>query len=75
VAGSVFVFRWREPNAVRPYKTWGYPVVPALFILTTIYVIGVTIKNYPARSLGGLLIIAAGLPVYFYFSRKNPERL
>jgi APA family basic amino acid/polyamine antiporter len=75
VAASVFVFRWREPNANRPYKTWGYPVVPGLFVLTTICLIGITIFNYPIRSLAGLAIIAAGLPVYFYFSRKNPERL
>jgi APA family basic amino acid/polyamine antiporter len=75
VAGAVFVFRWREPDAVRPYKTWGYPVVPGLFILTTIYLIAITILNYPKRSVIGLAIIAAGLPVYFYFSRKNePEQ-
>lgn len=74
VAGAVFVFRWREPNAHRPYKTWGYPVVPALFILTSIYLIATTIYNYPARSIAGLLLIAAGLPIYFYFARKNPVR-
>ncbi len=68
VAAAVFVFRWREPNAERPYKTWGYPVVPALFVLTTIYLIGSTIYNYPIRSAIGLIIIAAGLPVYFYFA-------
>jgi basic amino acid/polyamine antiporter, APA family len=74
VAAAVFIFRWREPNAERPYKTWGYPVVPGLFVLTTICLIGITIWNYPQRSVAGLAIIAAGLPVYFYFSRKNPER-
>lgn len=73
VAASVFVFRWREPNAERPYKTWGYPVVPGLFVLTTIYLIVTTIYNYPVRSIIGLAIIAAGLPVYFYFASKNPE--
>jgi basic amino acid/polyamine antiporter, APA family len=73
VAASVFVFRWREPDAVRPYKTWGYPVVPGLFVLTTIYLIAITIYNYPARSVIGLIIIAAGLPVYWYFASKNPE--
>ncbi len=73
VAASVFVFRWREPNAERPYKTWGYPVVPGLFVLTTIYLIVTTIYNYPLRSIIGLAIIAAGLPVYFYFASKNPE--
>jgi len=75
VAAAVFVFRWREPNAERPYRTWGYPVVPALFVLTTIYLIGTTIYNYPARSLAGLVIIALGLPVYFYFSAKNRKGL
>ncbi|HUS09574.1 MAG TPA: amino acid permease [Pyrinomonadaceae bacterium] len=73
VAGAVFVFRWREPDAARPYKTWGYPVVPALFLLTTIYLIATTIYNYPARSVIGLAIIAAGLPVYWYFATKNPQ--
>jgi APA family basic amino acid/polyamine antiporter len=71
VTASVFVFRKREPNATRPYKTWGYPVVPALFVLVTIYLIIFTIKNAPLQSLIGLAIIAAGLPVYFYFTRKN----
>ena len=75
VAAAVFVFRWREPNAERPYRTWGYPVVPALFVLTTVYLIGTTIYNYPVRSLAGLIIIALGLPVYFYFSSKNREGL
>lgn len=74
VAGAVFVFRWREPNAVRPYKTWGYPVVPGLFILTTIGLIATTFYNYPRRSVIGLAIIAAGLPVYFYFERANRQR-
>ncbi len=71
VVGSVFVFRRREPNAPRPYRVWGYPVLPALFILVTIYIIGTQIWNYPIRSLVGLAIIAAGLPVFWYFERKN----
>jgi basic amino acid/polyamine antiporter, APA family len=73
VGAAVFVFRWRDPDHVRPYKTWGYPVVPAVFVLVTIYLIVFTIKNAPLQSLIGLLIIAAGLPVYWYFSSKNPE--
>lgn len=73
VVGAVFVFRRREPDAPRPYRTWGYPVLPALFILVTIYIIVTEIWNYPVRSLLGLAIIAMGLPVYWYFSSKNPE--
>jgi APA family basic amino acid/polyamine antiporter len=71
VAASVFVFRRREPDAPRPYRTWGYPVVPAIFVLVTIYLIGFTFWNAFVQSLIGLLIIASGLPVYWYFARRN----
>ena len=74
VTAAVFVFRRREPDTPRPYRTWGYPVVPALFVLVTIYLIGFTIKNAPLQSLFGLLIIALGLPVYWYFVRANTRR-
>lgn len=70
-AAAVFVFRWREPDILRPYRTWGYPVVPAVFVLVTITLIGFTIKNAPLQSLIGLAIIAAGLPVYWYFARQS----
>jgi APA family basic amino acid/polyamine antiporter len=70
-AAAVFVFRWREPDASRPYRTWGYPVVPALFVLVTICLIGYTIKDTPLQSVIGLAIIAAGLPVYWYFARGS----
>jgi APA family basic amino acid/polyamine antiporter len=71
VTAAVFVFRRTEPDAPRPYRTWGYPVVPALFVLVTIYLIIFTIRNAPLQSLLGLGIIAAGLPVYWYFNAKN----
>jgi APA family basic amino acid/polyamine antiporter len=71
VAASVFVFRRRNPDAARPYRTWGYPVVPAIFVLVTICLIVFTIKNAPVQSLIGLAIIATGLPVYWYFARRN----
>lgn len=71
VVGSVFVFRKREPNVERPYRTWGYPVLPALFILVTAYILFGEIWNNTGRSLMGLAIIAAGLPVFWYFEKKN----
>jgi APA family basic amino acid/polyamine antiporter len=69
--GAVFVFRRRDPDTPRPYRTWGYPVVPAVFVLVTIYLIVFTIKNAPVQSLIGLFIIALGLPVYWYFARQK----
>ncbi|HEY0003436.1 MAG TPA: amino acid permease [Pyrinomonadaceae bacterium] len=71
VTASVFIFRQRMPQAERPYRTWGYPVVPILFLLVTTGLIGITIWNTPKQSLIGLALIALGLPIYFYWSRHN----
>ena len=72
---AVFVLRKRMPDVARPFKVPGYPVVPALFLLATIYLMINTLVTTPGRALIGLAIIAAGLPVYFYYSRKiGPSR-
>jgi len=74
IAGStVFLFRWREPNAVRPYRMWGYPVVPALFVLVATALLIYTFKNDWPNSGYGLLVILAGIPVFgcFSFLRKR----
>jgi APA family basic amino acid/polyamine antiporter len=69
-AASVFVFRRRLPNADRPYRTWGYPIVPALFLLATAWLIINTLFTAPTQTLIGIGIIALGLPVYEYFQRR-----
>jgi len=71
VTAAVFVFRRRLPDANRPYKTWGYPLVPILFVVVTAWLILTTIKNAPVQSLIGLVIIATGLPVYWYWSSRK----
>jgi basic amino acid/polyamine antiporter, APA family len=68
---TVFIFRRRMPDAERPYKTWGYPVVPVLFLLVTGWLLLNTLWTTPGRSATGLLLIALGLPVYWYWSRHN----
>jgi APA family basic amino acid/polyamine antiporter len=68
---SVFVFRRRMPNAERPYRTWGYPVIPVIFLFVTAWLIGNTVMTAPKQSLIGLGLIALGLPVYWYWSRNN----
>lgn len=70
---SVFIFRRRLPDADRPYKTWGYPVVPALFLLVTAWLLINTLLTAPLQALTGLGLIALGLPVYFYWARHNRE--
>ncbi|NNM26374.1 MAG: amino acid permease [Phycisphaerales bacterium] len=67
---ALFVLRRRHPDAERPYRVWGYPVVPALFLLVTAYLLVNTLIATPGRALAGLLLIVAGLPVYAYFTRR-----
>jgi APA family basic amino acid/polyamine antiporter len=69
---SVFIFRRRQPEAERPYRTLGYPVLPILFLLAAGWLIFNTLMATPRQALIGLGIIALGLPIYFYWARKNP---
>jgi APA family basic amino acid/polyamine antiporter len=69
------------PEAERPYKMWGYPLVPVLFILFSAFYLVITVYNdidnylhdrQPViNSLLGLLITAIGIPLYFYYKKKN----
>ncbi|MBD0373365.1 MAG: amino acid permease [Pyrinomonadaceae bacterium] len=68
---SVFIFRRRMPNAERPYRAWGYPVVPVLFLFVTAWLLYNTLRTTPTQAVIGLVLIALGLPVYWYWSRVN----
>jgi len=68
---AVFVLRRKMPNVERPYKTLGYPVMPVLFILVAAWLVINTLITNPVESAIGLVLIALGLPVYFYFKRKR----
>lgn len=71
---SVFVFRRRLPDVERPYRTWGYPVVPALFLLTAAWLIVNTLLTSPRQAFAGLGLVALGVPFYWYWTRTNAER-
>ena len=66
---SLFVFRRRLPDAPRPYRALGYPVIPALFILVTAALLINTFVAAPREALRGVVILVAGLPFYWYWSR------
>ena len=75
IAGStVFVFRRRDPQAVRPYRMWGYPVVPALFVAVAAALLGYTFWNERPNSWYGLLLILAGIPVFLAFAASRRRR-
>jgi APA family basic amino acid/polyamine antiporter len=71
VTASVFIFRRRMPNAERPYRAWGYPVVPALFLLVTAWLLINTLLTTPVQALIGIGLILLGLPVYYYWAHHN----
>jgi len=71
VTASVFIFRRRQPHAERPYKAWGYPVVPALFLLVTGFLLVNTLMTSPKQAIVGLVLIALGFPVYYFFFRHR----
>jgi APA family basic amino acid/polyamine antiporter len=68
---GVFILRRRMPNAHRPYKVWGYPFVPAIFILFCIGLFFNTIVTRPREAAIGMALILSGIPVYFLFRRKK----
>jgi APA family basic amino acid/polyamine antiporter len=58
-------------DAVRPYKTLGYPLTPILFLAGAVALLGNTLRSSPVEAVAGLVLIALGLPVYFYYRRKR----
>ena len=63
---SLFVLRWRDGRADRPYSTWGYPVAPAVFVLAAAVLVLNEIVSRPGSAFAGLGIMAAGVPVYWW---------
>jgi basic amino acid/polyamine antiporter, APA family len=70
-ASSVFVLRRKAPNAERPYKTLGYPLMPLVFVLVATWLVINTFVNKRVESVTGLVLIALGLPLYFYFRLRR----
>jgi APA family basic amino acid/polyamine antiporter len=73
VTASIFVFRRKYPDAIRPYRAFGYPVVPVLFLLVAGWLLVNTITTSPKQSFIGIFLILAGLPVYYYLARKREK--
>jgi len=68
---GVFILRHKMPDAHRPYKVWGYPVVPAIFILFCISLVINTIIARPREAAIGMILILLGIPVFLFLNRKN----
>lgn len=67
---AVFILRMKLPDAPRPYRTWGYPVVPMLFLLASMGLLASYAVSQPGVFFVDVAIVLSGVPVYFYWSRK-----
>jgi APA family basic amino acid/polyamine antiporter len=72
VAG-LFILRWRQPDLERPYKAWGYPWIPALYVLLCAVIMIDLLIVKPIYTWPGLIIVLAGIPVYFCWRLISPR--
>lgn len=70
--GGLFVLRYKRPDAERPYKAIGYPVLPAIYILMALFIDVVLLLYKPQYTWPGLIIVLLGIPVYMIWSRRSP---
>ena len=74
MAGALIVMRHKAPDAERPYRTWGYPIVPAVYLMLAVLLISDLTYLAPSTSGIGFLILLTGLPVYFAWRRATVLR-
>jgi basic amino acid/polyamine antiporter, APA family len=67
---AIFVLRAREPEAPRPFRAWGYPFTPAIFVIVSALIVANAVYTDPKVTGIGTAIILAGIPLYFWFRRK-----
>jgi APA family basic amino acid/polyamine antiporter len=68
---ALFRLRAKMPDRPRPYRTWGYPIVPVLFVAGASAFVVNTLVERPLQSLAGMGLLALGLPVYWYWRRTD----
>ncbi len=68
---GVFILRKKMPDAPRPYKVWGYPVVPAIVVVFCVILIVNTVFTRPREAAVGAALMATGIPMYWWFTRKK----
>ncbi|MEY2625598.1 MAG: amino acid permease [Gammaproteobacteria bacterium] len=73
-AAAVIIFRVREPDLPRPFRAWGYPFTPVIFVLVSVGLLASALYATPKQALLGVGVIALGVPFYFYWSRQVDAR-
>jgi APA family basic amino acid/polyamine antiporter len=70
---SIFVLRKKQPDAPRPYRAFGYPVLPAIYVIMAAYIAIVLLLYKPQYTWPGLIIVLIGIPVYLFWRRQRPS--
>ncbi len=70
---GLFVLRFKQPDAARPYKAWGYPLLPALYIAMAGWICIVLLRYKPQYTWPGLVLVLLGIPVFFLWSRRSSD--
>lgn len=68
---AIFVLRAKRPEVPRPYRAWGYPLVPALYVLGSLALVWNTLMERPGASIAGLGLVALGLPFYYHWAKAS----
>lgn len=71
---AIFMLRRTRPDLERPYRAWGYPVLPIFFITTVLWMVGSEIYHDWKAALAGIAMVAAGVPFYYYFKKSQEAR-
>jgi basic amino acid/polyamine antiporter, APA family len=72
---AVFILRRKKPELERPYRAWGYPFVPALFLLGSLFLLGNYLLTKPLAFGIDIGLILLGIPVYFFWRKRNDARI
>ncbi|MCL5027833.1 MAG: amino acid permease [Bacteroidetes bacterium] len=70
-AATIFIFRKKLPDEKRDYKTFGYPFTPLFFIMVAVWFVINTLIEKPEQAIAGIIMLGLGLPVYYYWKKKN----
>ncbi len=70
---AVFVLRWRYPNEPRPFKAWGYPIAPAIFVVASLAITVIAVTGRQKESVYGLLVMGAGIPLYVWMRHRHRQ--
>jgi basic amino acid/polyamine antiporter, APA family len=73
IAG-IFILRKKMPEMERPYKAFGFPVIPSVYIVLATFIMGILLVYKQDYTWPGLLIVLLGIPVYFLWHKRNPAR-